>query len=94
MQFYNNGGCNHGGGSFTSSVQQWSKNIGPTAQLYIGALADAGQGSGFLAADALAQEVKTIQGLGLSNFGGYALWDASEAKASGMGTTLKAALGA
>ena len=95
VQFYNNGACNHGAGqTFTDSVQKWSQNLaGSRAKLYVAAIAATNQGSGYIDADALAQEAAQVKGLGLANFGGYALWDASLAMgAGGMQTKLKAAL--
>ena len=94
-QFYNNGNCNHGqGASFMDSVQGWSKNLaGSDAKLYVAAIASTNQGSGYIDADALAAEAAEVKKMGLSNFGGYALWDASLAmQAGGMHTKLKAAL--
>ena len=95
VQFYNNGKCNHGAGStFTDSVSQWSQNLsGSNAKLYVAAIASGNQGSGFIDADALAAEAAEVKKMGLANFGGYALWDASLAiQAGGMHTKVRAAL--
>ena len=95
VQFYNNGACNHGAGStFTDSVQQWSKTLaGSNAKLYVAAIASGNQGSGFIDGPELAKEAAEVKAMGLPNFGGYALWDASLAmQGGGMQTSLKQAL--
>ena len=75
-------------------MQSWSQSLaGSNAQLFIGAIADSSQGSGFISADDLANEVGQVKGMGLENFGGYALWDASLAiENGGMQSAIKAAL--
>ncbi|KAI4154225.1 MAG: hypothetical protein LQ340_001816 [Diploschistes diacapsis] len=95
VQFYNNPQCNHGTGSpFTDSVSSWSQSLaGSNAKLFVGAIADSSQGSGYISGDDLAAEIKQVQGMGLGNFGGYALWDASLAMQNGgMQGAIKSAL--
>lgn len=93
VQFYNNGNCNHGAAGFIDSVRAWSDYLSNgSAKLYIAALASPDQGSGFVGPDELAVEVQTVKGLGLFNFGGYALWDASLGMEAEMGLTVKKAL--
>ena len=95
VQFYNNPSCNHGTSGFTDSVKSWSQSLaGTDAKLFVGAIADSSQGSGFVSGQQLAQEVTQVAGLGLSNFGGYALWDASLAMQNGgLQGAVKTALG-
>ena len=75
-------------------MQSWSKALaGSNAKLLIGAIADSSQGSGFVSAQELAAEVAQVSKMGLSNFAGYALWDASLAMQNGgMQSAIKQAL--
>lgn len=93
VQFYNNPGCGHGSSGFMDSVKDWSAKT--KGKLYIAGPGSADSaGSGYLDAAAIAKEIAQVQALGLKNFGGYALWDASTAKANGdYGAAVKKALG-
>jgi chitinase len=94
VQFYNNPSCNHGTSGFIDSVKAWSDDLaGSNAKLYIGAIADVSQGSGFIDTASLASEVSNVQSLNLPNYGGYALWDAALAAQNGnMQNSIKSAL--
>lgn len=93
VQFYNNPSCNHGSTGFADSVKAWSDDLaGTNAKLYIGAIGDVSQGSGYLDANTLAQEVAQVKAMGLDNLGGYALWDASFAMENSFQQPIKAAL--
>lgn len=93
VQFYNNGPCNHGQGGFIESLQAWSKDLssgsGQGPKLYVAAIADTNQGSGFIDASSLGAEMSKVKALNLPNFGGYALWDGSLAIANSMVTSVK-----
>ena len=75
-------------------MQSWSDSLaGSNAKLFVGAIADSSQGSGFISADDLAAEAQQVMGMGLGNFGGYALWDASlDLQNGGFGGGVKGAL--
>lgn len=86
VQFYNNqqANCCNGQDGFLNSLQAWSKAVSP-AQVWIGAPAAAsavGDG-GYISASTMQAEIAQAKKLGLSNFGGVALWDAELAIQNG-----------
>ena len=83
VQFYNNGDCNIGQGDFIDAVQNWSSGIG-NAQLFIGAVASSSDGDqGYVPADELVNNIQSVEGLNLPNFGGAMLWEAQLAVRNG-----------
>ena len=78
-QFYDNPDCAHGSAGFSKAVREWSQVLqGSPAKLFVGGTAHSGS-RGYMAAGQLAQVARQVRGMGLPNFGGYALWDASYA---------------
>jgi chitinase len=83
VQFYNNGDCNNGQSGFDGAVKQWSSGIG-SAELFIGAVASSSDGDqGYIPASQFVSELQSVQGMGLSNYGGAMLWEAQLAVENG-----------
>lgn len=84
VQFYNNGDCNLGAPGFAASFQKWSEALqtGRRPRLFVAAMADVKDGTGFVDAGRLMGEVGKVKGVGV-NLGGVALWDGSQAIANG-----------
>lgn len=64
VQFYNNGNCNHGQTGFLDSVKSWSESLAGNhsrAKLFIGAIADPREGTGFITPDEIVAEVGQVK---------------------------------
>jgi chitinase len=87
VQFYNNPQCQIGGTDFAASLQQWSTALSASTlpvktRLYLGAPAFSAAGSTAYAAIGGAEGMegiaKSVEDMGLSNFGGVMFWDGPE----------------
>ncbi|MCJ1485502.1 hypothetical protein MMC06_005676 [Schaereria dolodes] len=83
VQFYNNGNCNVGQAGFLSSFTSWAQSLGNGPRLYLGAMAKAVDGTGYLDVGTMQGVVKQAMGAGAANFGGVMLWDGSQAVMNG-----------
>ena len=94
VQFFNNLQCGHGSPGFSPSVQSWSQTLANSeAKLFVAVIANESQGSGYIDPPDVKVEAKQVIALGLPNFGGYALWDASLAiENNNLDGTIKSAL--
>jgi len=82
VQFYNNLACNVGSPGFNDSFEAWSMDLAQTStrpKLFLGVLAFADGGSGYVQPAELVSVLKDVKALGGSNFGGVMLWDGTEA---------------
>ena len=84
VQFYNNPPCEIGSSGFTASLSQWSSALQASTmavqpKLYLGAPAFSAAGSSAYAAIGSAEGMQgiaqSVEGMGLSNFGGVMFWD-------------------
>lgn len=96
VQFYNDQANEIGGPDFEDNIKAWDElcsNTSPSPKLVVGVPGGPGAADYSKTADEISSVVSSIKSMGLTNLGGFAVWDAGRAETNtGFAEALKNAV--